>query len=236
MAELWWDELAHDHEIAHEQADCRDQAKHLSEDHMETGRGLIFMRHGQGTGGFQRIPQGHAPWRIHGFPRWCAVMVMEWALVAVPSLRAQGPKPTDYEVKAAYLYNFGGFVEWPATVMAAHGDSFTICVLGQDPFGPTLDAALAGETIAGKNVAVRRIPRPQDAVNCRILFISSSEDSQLKHILAALDATSVLTVSDLPQFSRRGGMVQFVLDGNRVRFEVNLTPADHAGLTLVPSS
>ncbi len=159
-------------------------------------------------------------------------MALAWALVVVPSLWAQGSKPTDYDVKAAYLYNFGGFVEWPAKARADNGDSFTICVLGQDPFGSALDAALAGETIAGKNVAVKRIPRPRDAVNCRILFISSSEDSQLKQVLAALDDTSVLTVSDLPQFSRRGGMVQFVLDGNRVRFEVNLTPADHAGLTL----
>ncbi len=69
-------------------------------------------------------------------------------------------------------------------------------------------------------------------MNCRILFISSSEDSQLKQILVALEGRSVLTVSDLPLFSQRGGMVQFVLEGKRVRFEVNLTPVEHAHLAL----
>jgi hypothetical protein len=77
-----------------------------------------------------------------------------------------------------------------------------------------------------------QISKPREAVNCRILFISSSEDRQLKQILAALEGASVLTVSDLPQFSQRGGMVQFVLDGKKVRFEVNLTPVEHAHLTL----
>lgn len=157
---------------------------------------------------------------------------LAWALLAVTSLPAQNSKPTEYQVKAAYLYNFGRFVEWPAKGQAAKDGPFTICVLGQDPFGPTLNAILADETIAGKKVVTERIPRPEDAVNCQILFISSSEESQLKHILATLDSESVLTVSDLPQFSRRGGMVQFILDGTRVRFEINLAPTEHAGLTL----
>jgi YfiR/HmsC-like len=152
--------------------------------------------------------------------------------MGLPNMQGQHYKPTEYEVKATYLYNFSRFVDWPAKAAQAQSDSFAICVLGQDPFGPTLNATLADETINGKNVVARRIPSPEEAVNCRILFISSSEENQLKQILAVLDRTSVLTVSDLPQFSRRGGMVQFVLDGNRVRFEVNLTPAEHAGLTL----
>ncbi len=193
---------------------------------------MIFMTQVHSKDAPHCIAQGRLTWgRPVPLPRLAAAIIA-WALIAIPSLRAQQPKPTEYQVKAAYLYNFGRFIEWPAQVRAANGDSFTICVLGQDPFGPALNATLADETIAGKSVIAKRIPRPQDAVNCRILFISSSEDSQLKQILAALENTSVLTVSDLPQFSRRGGMVQFILDGNRVRFEVNLTPADHAGLTL----
>jgi hypothetical protein len=81
-------------------------------------------------------------------------------------------------------------------------------------------------------VLVRRVAKPQDALSCRVLFISSSEQSRLKEILAALDETSVLTVSDMPQFTRRGGMIQFVVEANRVRFEVNLTSAERAGLIL----
>jgi hypothetical protein len=145
-------------------------------------------------------------------------------------LHAQRSNPSEYEVKAAYLYDFGKFVAWPAKVAAS--DDFPICVLGQDPFGPTFDSTIAGETINGKKVVVNRIAKPQEAVSCRILFISASEESQLKEILATLDKTSVLTVSDISQFTRRGGMIQFVIDANRVRFEVNVATTERAGLTL----
>ena len=151
-------------------------------------------------------------------------------LLGPSCLHAQRSSPSEYEVKAAYLYDFGKFVAWPARVAAS--DDFPICVLGQDPFGPTFDATIAGETINGKKVVVNRITKPQDALSCHILFISASEESQLKEILATIDKTSVLTVSDISQFTRRGGMIQFVTDANRVRFEVNVTTAERAGLTL----
>ncbi len=162
--------------------------------------------------------------RVNRFNLWIAVWIIGSAL-----LQAQDSKPTDYQVKAAYLYNFGRFVEWPA---GGKTESFAICVLGQDPFGAALDATLAGETIEGSRVVARRISKSQDAAGCRILFISSSEEGQLKEILSALDRTTVLTVGEMPQFTRRGGMVQFILEGNRVRFEVNLTSAERAGLTM----
>jgi hypothetical protein len=164
--------------------------------------------------------------------RWShfVALTIAWALIGAPS-HAQHTGPTEYEVKAAYLYNFGKFVDWPANVTTAR-DSFTICVLGDDPFGATFDTTIAGESINGKKVVVNRIARPKDAVSCRILFVSSSEGSRLPEILATLEKTSVLTVSDMPQFTRRGGMIQFLVEANRVRFEVNLTAAEHAGLTL----
>ena len=160
------------------------------------------------------------------------MVVFALVLIGPSSMQGQRSKPTEYEVKATYLYNFSRFVEWPDKVTQAHSDSFSICVLGADPFGPALNAMLADETIAGKSVQAKRIPTPQDAVNCRVLFISSSENTRLKQILATLGDASVLTVSDLPEFTQRGGMVQFILEGSRVRFEVNLATAEHAGLTL----
>ena len=81
-------------------------------------------------------------------------------------------------------------------------------------------------------MAVKRLQTAQDATTCEILFISASQESQLKHILTVLNGSSVLTVSDMPEFSRRGGMVQFIVDGSRVRFEINLASAERAGLTL----
>jgi hypothetical protein len=153
-------------------------------------------------------------------------------LLAVPGLSAQSSKPTDVQVKAAYLYNFGRFIEWPANVTPAMTGSFNICVLGEDPFGPALDATLAGELIGTQKVAARRITSLHEAGECRILFISSSEANRLNKIIESLGKAAVLTVSDVPQFSQRGGMIQFVLEGNRIRFEVNLTATQRAALTL----
>ncbi len=152
------------------------------------------------------------------------------AFILTSILHAQS-SPTEYQVKAAYLYNFAKFVEWPPQVMSSDS-SFNICVLGRDPFDSTFQTTIAGESIKGKNVLVKRIPRAQDGTGCQILFISSSEEARLKDILDVLDKMSVLTVSDMPQFTRRGGMIQFVTEANRVRFEVNLTSAERTGLTL----
>ena len=175
------------------------------------------------------------PWCVTGSRSCCLskfmALAVAWMLVGATCVNAQKSNPTEYEVKAAYLYNFGRFVEWPAKVSAA-SEFFSICVLGDDPFGASFDATIAGESINGKKVVVTRITKPQDAASCRILFISSSEESRLKEILATLDKMSVLTVSDISQFTRRGGMIQFVPEANRVRFEVNLTNAEHAALTL----
>jgi hypothetical protein len=159
-------------------------------------------------------------------------VVIAWAFLAATGLPAQQPKPSEYQVKAAYLYNFGRFVKWPAGIAAGKGDSFAVCVLGQDPFGATLDSTLAGEALDGKPVVIRRIAKPQDAADCRILFVSSTEEHHLKEILAAIDPTGVLTVSDIPGFSRRGGIIQFVAEGERVRFEINLASAESARLVL----
>jgi YfiR/HmsC-like len=161
-----------------------------------------------------------------------ALVTMMVILLRIPVLQAQQPKASEYQVKATYLYNFGRFVQWPTTISVAKGDLFPICVIGQDPFGPDLDAILTGEIIDGKAVVAKRVSKPQDAVSCRILYISSSEESRLKEVLAALDKAEVLTVSDMPDFLRRGGMIQFVLKEGRVRFEINLTSAEAARLML----
>lgn len=159
-----------------------------------------------------------------------AVLLCLAMLVAVPGrLPAQSRKPTENDVKAAYLFNFGKFVKWPTA--ATSNSAFVICVLGDDPFGAILDATINGEKIEGRAVEVRRIASVKESHSCRVAFVSSSEQSRLKLVMTELDA-GVLTVSDMPHFLDNGGMIQFVLEGNRVRFEVNLRAAEKAGLTL----
>jgi hypothetical protein len=146
--------------------------------------------------------------------------------------RAQHETPTEYQVKAAYLYNFGKFVSWPTESKATPPESFEICVLGDDPFGAVLDAVVKGGTISGRAAATKRLSAITDVNNCRVLFISSSEDPRLKEIFATLTDSQVLTVSDMPQFADRGGMIQFVQQNSRIRFEVNLRSTEHSRLIL----
>jgi hypothetical protein len=154
------------------------------------------------------------------------VLVVAALILVFPisRLTAQNTKPTEYEVKAAYLFNFGKFVTWPPNDTSSSAP-FVICVLGEDPFGPILDKTTAGETINGKRIADKRIVRPEEARDCSILYISAAQSEHLNNILAAVKDAPVLTVSDMPGFVQRGGMIQFLLDQGRVRFEVNLGPA-----------
>jgi hypothetical protein len=175
-------------------------------------------------------PAGRQLWIHRSFRMPRAIPAVLCLLFAVSGALGQ-QKPSEYQVEAAYLYNFGRFVEWPAQAVNAAGD-FTICVLGDDPFGPALDAVLAGGKIGNRSVAAKRISSPRDSAGCRILFISISEVNRLSKVIDALDKSAVLTVSDIPQFSRRHGMIEFVLEENRIRFEVNLAAAQRAGLLL----
>lgn len=149
-------------------------------------------------------------------------------LVFTGSLAAQ--TLTEYQVKAAYLYNFAKFVKWPADAPAAA--TFNICVLGSNPFGKTLTATVAEERLDGKSIAIRPIGNTSEAAECAIVFVGRSEQARLASLLPELNRRGVLTVSEVPRFTARGGMIGFVTDGDRIRFEVNLEAAQKAGLTL----
>jgi hypothetical protein len=139
--------------------------------------------------------------------------------------------PTESQVKAAYLFNFGKFVQWPLD-HGPSGDSFQLCVLGQDPFGPVLDATVAGESISARKIAVVRISKVSEAAPCKVLYISASETSRLGQILEATRHSGTLTVSDIPHFVERGGIIGFVKQQDRIRFEVNRSAAEDSHLTL----
>lgn len=182
----------------------------------------------------RRIPsanQGYRHWRIWFAP--IATLVLTLALFASPPASAQENKPAEYRVKAVYLYNFGKFVQWPAgTAPEGPENGFPICILGPDPFGATLDEIVKGESIEGQPLVTRRVEKVEGADGCRILFITAMPKERLAMTLQALQSKPVLTVSDMPDFCTRGGMIQFILQADKVRFEVNLPPADKAGLTL----
>ena len=149
---------------------------------------------------------------------------------AVPSLHGQ--HVDEYQVKAAYLYNFAKFVEWPAGAFAASTDPIVFCVLGQNPFGRFLTEALNGKTIDSRPLGLRQISDPAQAAQCQVVFVSTSERKRLRAILEAMRGRGVLTVGECEDFTSQGGIVRFLLDEDRVRLEFNLDAAASAGLKI----
>lgn len=143
-----------------------------------------------------------------------------------------GASPTEYEVKAAFLYNFARFVEWPAEALHDPGAPFVIAILGRDPFGSVLDETVAGKTVAGRPIEVHRVPRADDARDAQIVFVSPSERPNMAAILKALERPGVLTVGDTDGFATQGGAINFTVQARRVRFEINPSVAEQAGLKM----
>jgi len=147
-------------------------------------------------------------------------------------VRPVAAPPTEYEVKAAFLYNFARFVEWPPEAFRDPADPFVIAVLGRDPFGPVLDETMAGKTVAGRRIEVRRATRVEDVRDAQMVFISSSERANMPAILKALDRPGVLTVGESDGFAERGGAINFVLQARKVRFQINPARAEEARLKM----
>ena len=148
-----------------------------------------------------------------------------------PAILAQVPSPASEDVEAAYLYQFGRYVDWPPDLVNA-SPTFDICVLGTDPLGEALREVVAGKAITGRQVAAKRILGLDESAACRILFVSTSENARVPEILKALEGTRTLTVGRGADFTRLGGMIGFTSDDRRVRFVVNLAAADAAKLML----
>jgi hypothetical protein len=157
------------------------------------------------------------------------------ALVAVAAflsapVRAETRSPTEYQVKAAFIYNFAKYIQWPRPSGSDSNRPFVIGLIGKDPFGPVLDQVMNGQSMQERPVIVKRFERADDVVNCDVLFVSSSERKSLQKILDVLRRNPVLTVSDMDQFAERGGMIALTTENNRIRFELNVEAIDRAGL------
>ena len=152
--------------------------------------------------------------------------------LAVFTRSAGAEAPTEYQVKAVFLYNFSRFVEWPPQTFTAPDEPFVIGVLGSDPFGTRLDEAVRGEQIDQHPLVVRRFRSLGEIGDCRILYIDRSQSAEVPQILAALDHHGTLTVSDLDGVSERGVMIQFTTENNRIRLRINVESARAAGLTI----
>jgi hypothetical protein len=154
-------------------------------------------------------------------------------ILTAATVRVAGAQePSEYEVKAAFLFNFSKFVEWPEGSFASAADRISICVLGQDPFGALLEHAVRDKRVNGREIAIQKTASVSRVAGCHILFIASSEQDRLDEILGRLADRPVLTVSDAESAAERGSIIGLTLDDKRVRFEVHLNAARRARLKL----
>jgi YfiR/HmsC-like len=134
----------------------------------------------------------------------------------------------EYQVKAAFLYNFAKFVEWPQQTFKSPHDPMSICVLGASPVGKTLDETISGKSIDGRIFTVRQITDVGQSAGCQILFVSTKHKKSLIEAVTA----GILTVGESKGFSADGGMIEFKLEGGRVRLEINAMAAEKSKLRI----
>jgi hypothetical protein len=140
--------------------------------------------------------------------------------------------PTEYDVKAAYLYNFAHFVQWPEEVLSEDTAYIKIGILGEDPFGEILDQIASGKTVNGKKLQVHRFKTVESLEYCHILFVCGSENARLNDIFKHIEGWNMLTVGETAAFFERGGMVNFIKLGNKVRFEISKKTTEKADLKI----
>lgn len=147
-------------------------------------------------------------------------------------LRANPHEVSEYQVKAAFLYNFVKFVEWPVVISESNQKPIVIGILGPDPFGPVLDQTFADKMVRGRRFELRRYRDVQELQLCHVLFVSSAMKRDWSKVLGAVQGTPVMTVSDEGGFVESGGIIELLLEDNRIRFDINLNEGKRSGLKI----
>jgi hypothetical protein len=163
----------------------------------------------------------------------CAVLLLAFfAVLANPvRLQAESASQREYEIKAAYLYNFINYIDWPENAFPAPGGTITVGVVGQSSFAAALEV-LNGKQVKGRTVALKQITDIKDLDQCQIVFINSSEKDRLPELLGKLKDSRTLTVSEIDGFAQQGGIINFISEHNKVRFEINPDAAHRLGLNI----
>ena len=153
-------------------------------------------------------------------------------LALTSSVRAQDVEANEYEIKAAYLLNFPNFVDWPGSINQDLQSPIHLCLLGSDPLGSALSRMMADRLSRGRSLLLRRVSRTDPVSDCQILYIGPSESKHVPQILDSLHNVSALTVGETDQFAAQGGMIQLVMEDNRIHFKINPTAASEAGIRI----
>jgi hypothetical protein len=158
------------------------------------------------------------------------VVVCVAAVVAGRTVRAA--EVSEYALKAEFIERFTHFISWPPSAFSGADAPFVICVLGDNPFGDYLDKMTAGRTIRDRQVKLVQPKKLGETRKCHVLFVARSEKARLAAVLSQTSDRPVLTVGDTEGFAQRGVLINFYLDGDKVRFEVNAEATKKSGLTV----
>lgn len=145
---------------------------------------------------------------------------------------SDSPESSEYLIKAGFIYNFAQLVQWPAGAFSQEDSPIVIGILGTDPFGAIIDRVIENKKLAGRTLVVKRLKRGAAVKDCNILFVSSSEAAHLDEVIQSTKGMPILTIGETPGFAVRGGIINLTLEGNRVRFEVNIEAAKQANLNI----
>ena len=169
--------------------------------------------------------------RLQGKVHLLTALLLTSVMISTPAAWGDVDQAGEYQVKAAYLYHFAKFIEWPSDAAGSASQTLTVCVVGNSPFGRSF-ASISGKTVRGRRVAITYIRRIEELEACDILFVSVSEKAKLGQILAAVASRPILTISDIKRFVSAGGMIGFVSLNDKVRFEINQRAAQRSGLRI----
>lgn len=164
--------------------------------------------------------------------RFIARLVTTAMALAIAWGSGPGAPLEEYQVKAAFIFNFTRFVEWPAGTFSAPNEPLAVCILGQDPFVRTLEATVAGKMVDARPLVVRGIPSPKQANGCHVVFIGSNESKHVTAVLSGVAGPGVLTIGDSDIPGGTGAAITFLLEGGKVRFDINVDAAERAKLRI----
>ena len=156
-------------------------------------------------------------------------LTLALVLALVFQLPAWG-QADEYHVKAAFLFNFAKFVEWPAPTFKTPASQIVICVMGQNPFGNALEETTSGKVVGGRTFSIRQISATQPACDCQILFVNSAERKQFRSVAGTLKGAGVLSVGEGEGFTADGGIISFKVERGSVRLEINIAAAEYADI------
>lgn len=161
-----------------------------------------------------------------------AIMICFGCVLGANAQALDSSDSSEYLIKAGFIYNFAQLVEWPPSAFPQSDSPIVIGILGSDPFGTTIDRIVENKKIHGRGLVIKRVKWGTDLKDCDILFVSSSETARIDELIHAVKGMPILTIGETPSFARRGGVINLIVEDNKVRFEVNVDAARQAGLNI----